>query len=102
MPGAQAHRHDALPFDGKDARLACKVADDGAIERMREGDHGIAALHQIELNFDHVVDGVAPEQAEHHHRHGEGNADDGQRAVRNGRPAILRSIMIRRGLSTLG
>ena len=28
MPGAQANRHDALPFDGEDARLARKVADD--------------------------------------------------------------------------
>ena len=79
MPRTQTYRHNALPFDGEDTWLACKVADDGAVARLRERNHRVAALDQIELNLDHMVDSVPPEQAEHHHRHGKGNANDGQR-----------------------
>ena len=78
MSRAQAHRHDALALDGEHARLAREVADDAAVERMREGHHRVAAFHQVELDLDHLVDGVAPEQAEHDHRHGEGNAENGR------------------------
>ena len=43
---------------------------------MREGDHGVAAFDQVELDFDHPVDGIAPEQPEHDHRHGKSDTDD--------------------------
>ncbi len=101
MSRAQAHRHDALSFDDEHARLAREVADDGAIERMREGDHDVAALDQVELDFDHVVDGVAPEQPEHDHRHREGDADDGQRGCAADARQYCESSCIRRGVSAL-
>jgi hypothetical protein len=74
--GAQAHRHDALALDEQHARLARQFADDGAVQRMREGHRHVAALDEAELDLDHVVDGVLPEQAEHDHRHGERDAED--------------------------
>ena len=73
VPGAHPHRHDPLALGGKHARFAFEIADDPAVERMRERHHRVAALNQVELDLDHLIDGIAPEQAEHDHRHGEGD-----------------------------
>ena len=91
---------NAQTFGDKYARLAREVADHSAVERMGECDHGVAAFDQVELDLDHLVDGIAPEQTEHDHRHGEGDADDSKRAAQ-GRPAKLRIVRTRRGVSTL-
>ena len=81
MTRAQAHRDNSLPLDDEHSGLTGQVANDSAVHRPRERHHGVAPLHHVELNFNHLIDSIAPEKTEHHHRDREGNADNGKRGA---------------------
>ena len=60
-----------------------EVADDAAVERMREGHRRIASFHQVELDLQSSGRSHPPEQPEHHHKHGksQGSERRAQRAT---------------------
>ena len=84
LRGTQTHRHNPLPLDRDDAALMREVPQDRPVDGLRKGEHGVAAFDQIELDIHHPVDGIAPEQAEHDHGHGEREAENGQRRMERG------------------
>jgi hypothetical protein len=81
VAGTKSDRNNALALDRENAGFAAQVANDVSVGRTWKGYGHVPTLYQIELNVDHVIDGITPKQSEDHHRHGKGDSHDRQRGA---------------------